>query len=163
MDSVRVIVTGGTLDKEYDQQKGELVFRRSHVRQILDQAKVREVTVEKVMLKDSLHMDRTDRERILEACRACPEARVVVTHGTDTMVDTARVLGEAGLGKTVVLVGAMVPYTVSGSDARFNLGCAMASARLLGPGVYVAMNGRSLPFDDVRKDRAAGRFEPLGR
>jgi len=157
--NLRVIVTGGTFDKEYDQLKGELVFRRSHVKQILDQAKVRGVVVEKVMLKDSLHMDQADRERILEACRACPEDRVVVTHGTDTMVDTARVIGLAGLAKTVVLVGAMVPYTVSGTDAQFNLGCAVASARLLGPGVFVAMNGRVLPFDAVRKDRAAGRFE----
>ncbi len=160
---MRVIVTGGTFDKEYDQLKGELVFRRSHVKKILDQAKVRDAAVEKVMLKDSLHMDQADRERILAACASCPEDRVVVTHGTDTMVETAGVIGRAGLAKTVVLVGAMVPYTVSGSDAGFNLGCAVAAARLLGHGVFVAMNGRVLPFDDVRKDRAAGRFEPASR
>ena len=158
---IRILATGGTLDKEYNKLSGELVFTRSHLAELLDQARVRTpVAIETVMLKDSLNMDAADREAILARCSASPEDRIVVTHGTDTLAETARLLGERLAGKTVVLVGAMVPFAFGGSDAMFNLGCAMTAVQLCPPGVWVTMNGRVFPWDDVRKDRAAGEFTP---
>ncbi|MEW5774456.1 MAG: asparaginase domain-containing protein [Thermodesulfobacteriota bacterium] len=159
---IRILAAGGTLDKEYDKLRGELVFTRSHLAEILDQARVRTpFTIETVMLKDSLHMDQADREAILARCLASPEERIIVTHGTDTLAETARLLGQRLSGKTVVLVGAMIPFSFGGSDAMFNLGCAMAAVQLCPPGVWVTMNGRFFPWDDVRKDKAAGDFVPL--
>jgi L-asparaginase len=113
------------------------------------------------MMIDSLEMSDADRRLILENCRGAAEERIVVTHGTDTMVETARVLGEAGLHKTVVLTGAMVPYAFGSSDGLFNLGSALSFVQTLPHGVYVAMNGRCFAWDDVAKDRAAGVFEKL--
>jgi L-asparaginase len=159
---IRILATGGTLDKEYNKLSGELVFTRSHLAEILDQARVRvPVAIETVMLKDSLNMDQADREAILARCAASPENRIVVTHGTDTLADTARLLGQRLTGKTVVLVGAMIPFSFGGSDAMFNLGCAMTAVQLCSPGVWVTMNGRVFPWDDVRKDKSVGDFVPL--
>jgi len=159
---IRILATGGTLDKEYNKLSGELVFTRSHLDEILEQARVRApVTIETVMLKDSLNMDMADREAILARCLASPEDRIIVTHGTDTLAETARVLGARLTGKTVVLVGAMIPFAFGGSDAMFNLGCAVTAVQLCPPGVWVTMNGRVFPWDDVRKDRTAGEFTPL--
>ena len=159
---IRILATGGTLDKEYNKLSGELVFTRSHLAEILDQARVRApVAIETVMLKDSLFMDAADREAILARCLAAPEDRIIVTHGTDTLAETARFLGEKLAGKTVVLVGAMVPFSFGGSDAMFNLGCAVAAVQACPPGVWVTMNGCILPFDNVRKDKSAGDFVPL--
>lgn len=163
LSPIRILATGGTLDKEYNKLSGELVFTRSHLAEILDQARVRvPVAIETVMLKDSLHMDAADREVILARCRAAPEERLIVTHGTDTLAETARLLGEKLTDKTVVLVGAMIPYAFGGSDAMFNLGCAVAAVQACPPGVWVTMNGRIFPFDDVRKDKAAGDFTTQG-
>lgn len=162
LSPIRILATGGTLDKEYNKLSGELVFTRSHLAEILDQARVRvPVTIETVMLKDSLHMDAADREAILARCLAAPEERLIVTHGTDTLAETARLLGAKLTGKTVVLVGAMIPYSFGGSDAMFNLGCAVAAVQACPPGVWVTMNGRIFPHDDVRKDKAAGDFTTL--
>jgi L-asparaginase len=102
-----------------------------------------------------------NRLQVLASCQAAPEDRIVITHGTDTMVETAHVLGEAALGKTVVLTGAMVPYIFNNSDAVFNLGCAIVAVQLLSPGIYIAMNGRIFPWDDVRKNKSLGVFEPI--
>jgi L-asparaginase len=159
---IRIIVTGGTFDKTYDPLKGNLGFDGTHLAEILEQARCRAaVHVEVNRLVDSLDMSDADRKAVLAAVRDCSEQQVMVTHGTDTMVETARVIGEASLPKTVVLTGAMVPHALSGSDALFNLGCAFVAVQLLPTGTYVAMNGRVFPWDDVRKNREAGVFEPI--
>lgn len=155
----RILVTGGTFDKYYDAIKGELTFKDSHLPAILEQARVTApIAIEVVELIDSLHMTDQHRERILAACRAAPERAIVVVHGTDTMVRSAEVVGNAALEKTIVFTGAMIPYAVQGSDALFNLGFALASAQTLPPNVYVAMNARVFRWDEVEKDRAGGVF-----
>jgi len=157
---LRVIVTGGTFDKHYDEIKGELTFRESHLSEILALARVTvPVQVELNQLIDSLQMQDANRRSVLEACARAPESRIVITHGTDTMAETARLLGPAGLGKTIVLTGAMIPYKVQGSDALFNFGTAFAAVQLLPPGVYISMSGRVFPWDRVRKNREKGVFE----
>ena len=161
--AARIIVTGGTFDKQYDAIKGELTFKDTHLPAILEQARITApVELEINQLIDSLHMTDEHRAGVLAACRAAPEPSIIVIHGTDTMVETARVLGQAALGKTIVLTGAMIPYSVQGSDALFNLGFALALARTQPPGVYVAMNGRVFTWDNVRKDKAEGLFEAAG-
>ena len=162
MKPIRILATGGTLDKEYNQLDGELVFTKTHLTEILAQAKCTvDVGIETVMLKDSLHFNEDDRQLILERCRAADEERIIITHGTDTMEHTARLLGRELEGKTVVLVGAMVPYSFVHSDALFNLGCAFSAVQLVPAGVYITMNGKVFPWDNVRKNRAKGEFEPL--
>jgi len=156
----RIIVTGGTFDKHYDAIRGELTFKDSHLPAILAQARVTiPIEIEVNQLIDSLHMTDAHRQQVLEACRAAPERAIVVVHGTDTMAETASVVGRAALGKTIVFTGAMIPYAVQGSDALFNLGFALATAQALAPGAYVAMNGRVFPWDRVRKDKSGGTFE----
>lgn len=160
--SVRVIVTGGTFDKEYNELDGTLFFKETHVPEMLVLGRNKlDVAVTTLMMIDSLEMTDKDRERILEACRTSPEERIVITHGTDTMEVTALRLGESMLPKTIVLTGAMVPYKFGSSDGMFNLGSALSFAQSLPPGVYIAMNGRCFPWNDVRKNRALGIFEPL--
>lgn len=161
-DPVRLIITGGTFDKHYDEIKGELTFKDSHLPDIIKRVRITSpVELQIVQLIDSLQMTDEHRARILDVCRAAPESRIVITHGTDRMPETAKLLGPAGLDKTVVLTGAMVPFQFSGSDALFNLGSAFMAARLLPPGVYIAMNGRAYAWDDVRKDFERGVFRPL--
>jgi len=157
----RIIVTGGTFDKQYDAIRGELTFKQTHLPAILEQARVTiPVAIEINQLIDSLHMTGEHRQGVLAACRAAPESSIVVVHGTDTMAETAGVVGAAGLAKTIVFTGAMIPYSVQGSDALFNLGFALAMAQALPAGAYVAMNGRVFPWDNVRKDKSGGLFEP---
>jgi L-asparaginase len=159
-NKIRVLVTGGTLDKSYDQIQGRLTFGRSHIKTILAQAKCRaDFVFQKVMLKDSLYFTDKDRKKILEACRQSPEKRILITHGTDTMVETAQVLGKAQLNKIIVLTGAMVPIEVTGSDANFNLGFAFAAVQLNEPGVYIAMNALLFDWQNVRKNKELGIFE----
>jgi L-asparaginase len=158
--AMRIIVTGGTFDKHYDAIKGELTFKESNLPAILAQARVTvPVQIEINQLIDSLHMTDAHRQSVLGACRAAPETALVVVHGTDTMVETAQVVGRAGLAKTVVFTGAMIPYAVQGSDALFNLGFALAMAQSMPHGAWVAMNGRVFPWDDVRKDKSGGVFD----
>jgi L-asparaginase len=158
-DAVRVIVTGGTFDKQYDEIRGELTFRQSHLPEILKRARVTvEVEIELNQLIDSLQMQDANRDSVLAACARAPEGRIVITHGTDTMTTTASLLGRASLGKTIVLTGAMIPYQIQDSDALFNFGTAFAASQLLPPGVYIAMNGRIFDWDKVRKNRELGVF-----
>ena len=158
--SIRIIATGGTFDKRYDPITGALAFGDTHLEQILARSRAdANLRVEALMQIDSLEMHDEHRARVLSACRDCAEQRVVVVHGTDTMVQTAKALGEAALAKTVVLTGAMIPYDIAGSDALFNLGFALGAARTLSPGVYVAMNARVFRWNEVRKNRALGVFE----
>jgi L-asparaginase len=159
----RVIVTGGTFDKRYDAIKGELTFTETHLPALLEQARVKlPLAVDIRLLIDSLQMTDSHRQSVLEACREAPERSIVVVHGTDTMVQTAQVVGQAALGKTVVFTGAMVPYSVQGSDAAFNLGFALAASLTLAPNAYVAMNARIFPWDDVLKDKVEGTFKAKG-
>ena len=158
--AVRIIVTGGTFDKHYDAIKGELTFKQTHLPAILEQARVTiPVAIEINQLIDSLHMTEEHRGRVLEACAAAPEKSIVVVHGTDTMAETAQVVGRAALAKTIVFTGAMIPYSIQGSDALFNLGYAVALAQVMAEGTYVAMNARVFAWDAVRKDKAKGQFE----
>lgn len=158
--AARIIVTGGTFDKHYDAIKGELTFKETHLPAILEQARVTiPVAIEINQLIDSLHMTEEHRQSILAACRAATERSIVVVHGTDTMAETAQVVGKARLEKTIIFTGAMIPYSVQGSDALFNLGFALAMAQALPPNAWVAMNGRVFAWDNVRKDKSGGVFE----
>ena len=159
--SIRVFITGGTFDKEYDEIQGRLYFKDTHMPEMLRLGRCRlDVSVRTLMMIDSLEMTAADREIIVQNCRQCADRRIVVTHGTDTMVETARVLAEAGLDdRTIMLTGAMIPWTFSSSDGLFNLGSALSFVQVLPPGVYVAMNGRYFPWDRVRKNRQTGVFE----
>jgi L-asparaginase len=160
---IRIFVTGGTFDKEYDEINGRLFFKDSHVTEMLRLGRSAVgVEVRTLMMIDSLEMSDEDRALILHACQTCPEDRIVITHGTDTMALTARVLGEAGLGsKVVILTGAMIPYKFGSSDGLFNLGSSLAFAQTLSPGVYVAMNGRVFNWNNVMKDKRTGEFREL--
>jgi L-asparaginase len=159
--AIRVFITGGTFDKTYDEISGKLLFKDTHLHEMLELGRCRlEVEVRTLMMLDSLEMTEADREVVLQNCRSAAEERIVVTHGTDTMTDTARALGEASLPKTIVLTGAMVPYAFGSSDGLFNLGSALSFAQALPHGVYVAMNGRCFAWDDVVKNRSLGIFEP---
>jgi len=158
---LRLFVTGGTFDKEYDELRGALYFKDTHVPEMLalGRSKLR-VEVRTLMMIDSLEMTEADRKLIVEQCRGAKEKRILVTHGTDTMEVTARALGEAALAeKTIVLTGAMIPFKFGSSDGLFNLGSALAFAQALPPGVYVAMNGRFFNWDRVHKNKATGEFE----
>ena len=144
--SIRIIITGGTFDKHYDEIQGVLTFKDTHLPEILEHVRCTvEVKLELNQLIDSLEMRQANRLQILEAARRAAERRIIITHGTDTMTETAKVLGEAGLDKVVVLTGAMIPYTFKNSDALFNLGCSIVAVQLLPAGVYIAMNGRVFP------------------
>ena len=158
--SVRILVTGGTFDKEYDEITGDLYFKDTHMREILDLGRSKlQVKIRTLMLIDSLEMTDADRRLILENCRAVDEDQIVITHGTDTMTTTAQILAKADLGKTIVLTGAMIPYKFGSSDGLFNLGGALAFAQILKPGVYIAMNGRVFDWDKVTKNKETGVFE----
>ena len=160
--AIRILVTGGTFDKEYDERTGRLYFKDTHIQEMLRLGRCRApVAVETVMMIDSLEMTHRDRDTIVTRCREASEGWIVVTHGTDTMVETAAVLAAAATGKSIVLTGAMVPWAFGSSDGLFNLGSALSFVQLLPPGVYVAMNGRCFPWDDVRKDREHGVFERI--
>ena len=159
---IRILVTGGTFDKTYDQISGRLVFGDTHVPEMLKLGHSRvEVSIRTLMMVDSLEMTPADRELIVRNVQQSDESRIVITHGTDTMVETAAAIA-AGVGdKTVVLTGAMVPYAFGSSDGLFNLGSALSFAQVLPPGVYVAMNGQYFVWDSVQKNRATGIFEKL--
>ncbi len=160
---VRILITGGTFDKRYDEIGARLHFTESQVPDMLRLGRSRvDVAIRTVMLVDSLDMSDADRELIAQNCLQAPESRIVITHGTDTMVETARVVASRVTGKTVVLTGAMVPYAFGSSDGLFNLGSALSFAQALPPGVYVAMNGRYFPWDRVQKNRKTGVFEEMG-
>lgn len=163
MARIRILVTGGTFDKEYDELTGTLFFRDTHVQEMLRRGRARvDLTIETVMMIDSLDMDERGRAAIVARCREAAERAIVVTHGTDTMCETAAALATAQLkDKTIVLTGAMVPYAFGSSDGLFNLGSALSFVQVLPAGVYVAMNGRHFPWNAVRKNRETGVFEAL--
>ena len=160
--AIRILITGGTFDKEYDELAGTLFFKDTHVQEMLRLGRCRlDVAVRTVMMVDSLEMTDADRETILSNCRQAPESQIVITHGTDTMVETARWIAAGQTGKTVVLTGAMVPYAFGSSDGLFNLGSALSFVQVLPPGVYIAGNGRCFAAARVRKNKALGVFEEV--
>lgn len=161
--AVRVFVTGGTFDKEYDELTGTLHFEETHLPEMLRRGRcMLDVSVEVLLMIDSLEMTHTHRQKVIEACRAATESQIVITHGTDTMTETADVLAAEISGKTIVLTGAMVPYAFGSSDGLFNLGSALSFVQALPPGVYIAMNGRCFEAGHVRKNREVGVFEEFG-
>ncbi|MGS0741812.1 asparaginase domain-containing protein [Glaciimonas sp. GG7] len=158
--SLRIIATGGTFDKHYDEIAGKLTFAESHLPQVIARSRMTvEVALEQLPLLDSLDMQDIDRRRVLASCTQAEEEAIVIIHGTDTMQETAAVLGADKLARTIVVTGAMIPYEIANSDALFNLGFACGVAQLLPHGVYVAMNGKVFDWDNVQKNRVAGVFE----
>lgn len=157
---LKLIITGGTFDKEYNELNGELFFRETHLQEMLRLGRSRvPVRVKTLMMIDSLLMTAAHRAKVLKECLSSAEKRIVITHGTDTMPETAALLGKKITDKTVVLTGAMVPYKFGSSDGMFNLGSALSFAQVLPPGVYIAMNGRYFNWSNVRKNKAKGEFE----
>lgn len=162
MMSIRIFITGGTFDKEYNELNGQLYFKDTHLHELLEMGRSRlSVEIRTLMMIDSLEMTAEDRELIVYQCRQCEEDRIVITHGTDTMAETAKVLAEKINNKTIVLTGAMIPIKFGSSDGLFNLGSALAFAQSLKPGVYVAMNGRCFDWGNVQKNKLTGIFEEL--
>src|SRR6187397_2062842 len=158
--AIRILVTGGTFDKEYNERTGQLYFKDTHIREMLQLGRAKiEVTIRTVMMIDSLEMTEADRALIVQNCLQCREKRIVITHGTDTMTKTAAAVAGAVTGKTVVFFGAMIPYAFGSSDGLFNLGSALSFVQALPPGVYVAMNGKCFPWNAVRKNTQLGIFE----
>ncbi len=159
---VRILITGGTFDKEYDEITGKLYFKDTHMREILDLGRSKlEVKIRTLMLLDSLEMTDHDRDVILDNCRRVSENQIVITHGTDTMTETGKVIANAKLEKTIILTGAMITYKFGSSDGLFNFGGALAFAQALPHGVYIAMNGRCFDWDKVEKNKKTGVFEDL--
>lgn len=158
--AIRAFVTGGTFDKEYDELTGTLFLRNTHVPEMLRRGRCGlDVQVETLMMVDSLDMTDGQRNSIAGACLKAVESHIVITHGTDTMVETAQVIAASNTNKTIVLTGAMVPYAFGSSDGLFNLGSALSIVQTLPAGVYIAMNGRCFAWDNVRKNRELGVFE----
>jgi L-asparaginase len=162
--AIRIFITGGTFDKEYNELNGELFFKDSHLPEMLKLGRSRiDVDIRTLMMIDSLGMTNDDRELILRQCETCGENKIVITHGTDTMTDTAKLLSEKIKNKTIVLTGAMIPYKFGSSDGLFNLGSALAFVQTLPGGVYIAMNGKYFIASNVRKNKRTGEFEELSK
>lgn len=160
--AIRIFITGGTFDKEYNELNGQLFFKDTHLPNLLEMGRNKtDVAIRTLMMVDSLEMTDEDRELIVRQCNNADETQIVITHGTDTMSDTARVLAEKVKDKTIVLTGAMIPIKFGSSDGLFNLGSALAFVQTLPAGVYIAMNGRYFHAHNVRKNKQTGMFEEL--
>lgn len=161
--AIRIFITGGTFDKEYNELNGSLFFKDSHLPEMLSLGRCKVATdIRTLMMIDSLEMTDMDRQLIAEHCNKCEEDKIIITHGTDTMAETAAILAANVINKTVVITGAMVPYKFGSSDGLFNLGSAIAFVQTLPLGVYVAMNGKYFLANDVKKNKQTGEFEALG-
>jgi len=157
---IKILITGGTFDKEYDEITGSLYFKETHIRELLDLGRSRvSVKIKKLMLIDSLEMKNLHRELILKKCLQSKENKIIITHGTDTMVKTAKFIAQGNLNKTIILTGAMIPYKFGSSDGLFNLGGAIAYVQSLESGVYIAMNGKCFKWSEVQKNFKTGVFE----
>lgn len=160
--NIRIFITGGTFDKEYNELNGQLFFKDTHLHDLLEMGRNKvAVEIRTLMMVDSLEMTDEDRKLIVHQCKNCDDDRIVITHGTDTMEITARAIAAEVNNKTIILTGAMIPIKFGSSDGLFNLGSALAFAQSLPPGVYVAMNGRYFNWDNVRKNKQTGIFEEL--
>lgn len=159
---ITIFITGGTFDKEYNLLNGQLHFKDSHLAELLEMGRCKvEVNLRTLMMIDSLEMHEKDRNIIADSCERTEGDKIVITHGTDTMVETAKVLASKKLDKTIVLTGALIPIKFGSSDGLFNLGSALAFAQSLPYGVYIAMNGRYFEWNKVRKNRETGIFEEI--
>ena len=158
---IQILITGGTFDKSYNHISGDLFFDKTHIPEMLKRSKCRlNIEVKTLMMIDSLEMTEKDIEKIIEECRKTSSSRIVITHGTDTMVNTAKKIAEKIKNKTIILTGAMIPYAFgSSSDGFFNLGSALSFAQILQNGVYIAINGQYFDYDKVMKNNAKGYFE----
>lgn len=160
--TIRIFITGGTFDKEYNELNGQLYFKDTHLHDLLEMGRNRmPVEIRTLMMIDSLEMTVEDRELIAYQCEQCEEKNIIITHGTDTITDTAELLAKKIEDKTIVLTGAMIPIKFGSSDGLFNLGSALAFAQTLPVGIYVAMNGRYFTWDNVRKNKETGMFEEI--
>ncbi len=160
MTSIKLFVTGGTFDKEYNELEGSLFFKDTKIREMLQLGKSKiKIDIQTLMMIDSLDMKDNHREIILQNCKNSNCNKIVITHGTDTMEETAKVLAQKITDKTIILTGAMIPYKFGSSDGLFNLGSALAFAQSLEAGVYIAMNGKFFSADNVRKNKDTGEFE----
>lgn len=160
--SIRIFITGGTFDKEYNELDGTLFFQDTHLPEMLKLGRCNvEVDIRTLMMIDSLEMGLDEREQIVFQCNHADEDKIVITHGTDTMTETAAILADKVKNKTIVITGAMIPYKFGSSDGLFNLGSALAFVQTLAPGVYIAMNGKYFNWDNVRKNKKSGQFEEL--
>ena len=160
--AIRIFITGGTFDKEYNELDGQLFFKDTHMTELLRMGRSKlNVQIRTLMMIDSLDMTETDRNLIAENCIKASEDKIIITHGTDTMAQTAKVLAEKVKNKTIVLTGAMIPIKFGSSDGLFNLGSALAFVQTLPHGIYVSMNGRYFNWDNVRKNKQTGAFEEL--
>ncbi len=160
--AIRIFITGGTFDKEYDEITGKLFFKDTHMREMLELGRSRiDVNIRTLMMVDSLEMTDDDRKLVVENCKHAEEDQIIITHGTDTMTETGKFLASANLEKTIVLTGAMIPYKFGSSDGLFNLGSALGFVQSLPHGVYVAMNGRCFDYDKVKKNKETGVFEAV--
>ena len=160
--AIRIFITGGTFDKEYNELNGQLFFKDTHLHEMLKLGRCRvDVDIRTLMMIDSLEMKDDDRDLIVQQCMKSEEDRIVITHGTDTMVETATILAKSVSNKTIVITGAMIPYKFGSSDGLFNLGSALAFVQTLPHGVYIAMNGKYFNWDNVRKNRQTAQFEEL--
>jgi len=160
--SIQIFITGGTFDKEYNEITGELYFKHTHLKEMLSMGRSKlDVEIDQLMLMDSLDMTEKDREIIVDSCKTCNFDQIIITHGTDTMVDSARLLAKENIDKTIVFTGAMIPIDFGSSDGLFNLGSAMGFVQSLSKGVYIAMNGRYFDFDKVKKNAKTGIFESM--
>ena len=160
--AIRIFITGGTFDKEYNELNGQLYFKDTHLSDLLELGRSKvPVEIRTLMMVDSLEMTDEDRQLIVYQCNNCDEEQIVITHGTDTMADTAKVIAQEVKDKTIILTGAMIPIKFGSSDGLFNLGSALAFAQTLPRGVYVAMNGRCFNWNNVRKNKQTGVFEEM--
>lgn len=162
--TIKILVTGGTFDKEYQEQDGELIFKNTHIFEMLKLGRCKvDVKVRTLFMIDSLEMTEYHRNIILEKCSNSKEDEILITHGTDKIVKTARFLGEKIKDKTIVLTGAMIPYAFGSSDGLFNLGSALAFVQSLPNGVYIVMNGKCFKWDNVKKNKISGEFEEISK
>lgn len=160
--AIRIFITGGTFDKEYNMLTGQLFFKDTHLDDLLEMGRNRvPVEIRTLMMVDSLQMTDEDRELIVHQCQQCDEDKIIITHGTDTMDKTAQKLAEKITAKTIILTGAMIPIKFGSSDGLFNLGSALAFAQSLPQGIYIAMNGRYFAWNNVRKNKETGVFEEV--
>ena len=160
--TTKIFVTGGTFDKEYNELNGQLFFKHTHLPEMLKLGRCRlRIKIIPLMMIDSLNMTDADRNTILENCKKAKEGKILITHGTDTMVETAKVLGNSIKDKTIVLTGAMIPYKFGSSDGLFNLGSSLAFVQTLPHGVYISMNGKCFHWDNVRKNKHTGIFDEI--
>ena len=158
---IQILITGGTFDKSYNHISGDLYFKKTHIPEMLERSKCRlNVNVKTLMMIDSLEMTKKDIEKIIDECKKTKSSRIVITHGTDTMVKTAKKIAEKIKNKTIVLTGAMIPYAFgSSSDGFFNLGSALSFVQTLKNGIYIAINGQYFDYDKVEKNKLKGYFE----